>query len=126
MRLFGRLVTATILLILCCPILASIEDQASQRVGFLAVTVSLGDGHMPLTSAFVFVRGYRPMYKGDSSTVLTQTKDGYFETSLAPGIYDVFVSDAEAIPTCKRVTIVAGRVEHYGVNFTPDLEHLEK
>jgi hypothetical protein len=126
MRSVGLLVRLAIVLLLCCPIVASVDDQAAQRVGFLAVSVSIGDGHMPLTSAFVFVRGYRPVYHGESSAVLTQTKDGYFETSLPPGLYDVFVSDADALPACKRVAIVAGQVEHYGVNFKVDEEHLEK
>ena len=114
----------TVLLLLCCSVAASGNDP-SQKDGFLAVTVSLED-RTPLTSAFVFVRGYRHVYRGELSTVLTQTKNSVFENSLPPGVYDVFVSHAGTLPTCKRVVIVAGQLAEFNANLKLDMEHLEK
>jgi len=91
MRCVRHVFTLAILLFLCCSIASSVDNQADQRVGFLTVTVSIGDGHTPLKSAFVLVRGYRPVYKGESAVALKQSMYGYFETSVPPSIYDVLV-----------------------------------
>ena len=126
MRSIGRSTRLAILMVLCCQIAALGNGQTAQKDGLLSVTVSLQDTHVPLTSAFVFVRGYRPVYLGESSSVLRQVKDGVFATSLPPGLYDVFVSVSGTFPTCKRVAIVAGEVEHYEADLKPDFAHLEK
>ena len=126
MRSIGRSIRLTIPMLFCCQIVALGNGQTAQKDGFLSVTVSLQDTHVPLTSAFVFVRGYRQVYLGESSSVLRQVKDGVFATSLPPGIYDVFVSDVGTIPICKRVVIVTGEGEHYDANLKVDFAHLEK
>jgi hypothetical protein len=115
-----------LLLLLYQPIIVFGANKDEQRVGFLAVTVTTGDDQGPSRDAFVFVRGYRPVYHGESSTVLKPTADGFSETSLPPGFYDVFVSEVSFPPMCKRVGIVAGKIEHYTANLKLDQEHLEQ
>jgi hypothetical protein len=114
-----------LLLLLYRPITVSGASK-DERVGFLAVTVTTGDDQGPAKNAFVLVRGYRPVYNGESSTVLKPTADGFFETSLPPGFYDVFVSEVSSLPMCKRVEIVPGKIEHYTANLKADEEHLEQ
>jgi hypothetical protein len=57
---------------------------------------------------------------------MSQTKEGVFGASLPPGVYDVFVSDAGALPMCGRVAIVAGQREVFYANLKLDLAHMEK
>ena len=97
-----------------------------QKDGFLAVIVTLGEARTPLTSASVFVRGYRHVYLGDLSSSLEQTKPGVFGAALPEGVYDVFVSDAGTLPICRRVAIVSGHREDIYANLKLDMEHMEK
>jgi len=108
----------------CLALLPVAGGQDSQRVGFLAVTVTVGGDHFPAVHAFVAVRGYPPTSK--EVIALTPTKDGFFETSLPPGIYDVFVSEDSTFPACKRVKVAAGDIAHYEANLTVDIASLEK
>lgn len=122
----GWISRSLILLLLCCQIVVSGSGQASPGVGFLAIAVTIGDDRVPATSAYVFVRAYRPVYNGESSMVPRASHDGYFETALAPGIYDIFVSEVSSLPLCKRVEIVTGQTEHYTANLKIDHDHLEQ
>lgn len=125
MHSMGQLTRLAVLLLLCCSAAASGDDRTPKE-GFLAVTVTLGADRIPLTDASVSVRGYRHVYMGDLSAVLSQTKDGVFGASLPPGVYDVFISHAAAYPVCMRVAIVAGEREVFYANLKFDMEHMEK
>jgi hypothetical protein len=57
MRSIGQFIRLTLLLLLCCPLVASGNGQAARGDGLLSVNVSLEETHVPLTSSFVFVRG---------------------------------------------------------------------
>jgi hypothetical protein len=115
-----------LLLFLHLPIVSEANEKDEPRVGFLAVSVTIGTDQGPSKNAFVLVRGYRPGYPGESSTILKPTADGFFETPLPPGLYDVFVSEVSSLPMCKRVEIVPGKIEHYTVNLKADEEHLQQ
>ena len=106
--------------------LGSRAHQAEQKLGFLVISVTSGENKAPARGVFVSLRGYRPVFRGESSAVLEPTLDGYFEVALSPGLYDVFVSRGDLLPMCKRVEVVAGQKERYAANLTIDDAHLEK
>lgn len=115
-----RRVRWLVVLMLVSPIIV----VSSQTEGRLVVSVTIGDDKQPYSNAVVYVRGYRPQYNGETSTILQASQKGRFEASLPPGLYDIFVSDASSIPMCKRVEIVANETEHYTASLTADVEHL--
>ena len=78
--------------------LGSQAHQVEQKLGFLVVSVTSGENKAPARGVFVSLRGYRPVLRGESSTVLDPTLDGYFEVALPPGLYDVFVSRGDLLP----------------------------
>lgn len=121
----ARCAMGLVLLLLFCHPIAGLR-QTEQKLGFLIINVTDGENKSPSRGVFVFLRSYRPVFRGESSTILEPTFDGHFETALLPGLYDVFVSRADLLPTCRRVQIVAGQTEHYTANLTIDGEHLEK
>ena len=58
----------------------------------------------PIVKAFVLV--HQPEGKKD---FIVKVSNGKFELSLAPGLYDVFVSASGFAPTCQRIKISAGQ-----------------
>jgi hypothetical protein len=125
MRSVGPFIRLIIFLLLSYAVPASGDDRQA-RDGFLAVTVTRGEERSPESRADVFVHGYRPVYLGELSALLSQTKEGVCEASLAPGIYDVFISSPSMLPTCTRVVIVAGQRQVFYENRKLDIEHMEK
>jgi hypothetical protein len=124
MRIIGWFLRSSALFFICFLLVKPVTSQPSSDVGFLAISVTTGDDQGPSSSAFVLVRGYRPVFNGESSTMLKATHDGFFETRLPPGVYDIFVSEVSSVPMCKRVEIVGGNIEHYTANLKLDNEHL--
>ena len=90
MRSVGPFIRLIIFLLLSYAVPASGDDRQA-RDGFLAVTVTRGEERSPESRADVFVHGYRPVYLGELSALLSQRKEGVCEASPAPGIYDVFI-----------------------------------
>ena len=60
------------------------------------------------------------------SVLLKATKDGQYEASLKPGLYDVFVSEATSTPRCRRVEIRAGETECWTLKLEIDEVYLDK
>jgi hypothetical protein len=110
-----------VLLILCMPCGSPGVTQASQQ-GKLVVRVLLGMNDTPARDAFVYVRGYLP---GELSTAVSPIRDGWFEISLQPGLYDVFVGEADVLPMCKRIEIKANDTKVYTARPKMDEEHLQ-
>jgi len=67
----------------------------------------------PIAKAFVLV--HQPEGKKD---FIVKVSNGKFELSLAPGLYDVFVSASGFAPACKRIKISAGQ----SAGFNPRLQ----
>ncbi len=72
--------------------------------GKLTGQVSDATANAPIVKAFVLV--HQPEGKKD---FIVKVSNGKFELSLAPGLYDVFVSASGFAPTCQRIRISAGQ-----------------
>lgn len=101
-----------------CPIFG--VDQASPE-GKLVVLALLGDDNAPSKDAFVYVRGYL----GQPSIAVSPSRVGWFEISLHPGLYDVFVSEGSSLPMCRRFEVKANETKVYHAKLEPDDDHLE-
>ena len=100
-------------------------QQPLQGTGTLIVRVFIGDNNSPSRDAFVYVRGYtRPVYK-EVSVMPDKLREGWFELSLQPGLYDVFISEGSSLPMCRRVEIKAGRTRFYTAKLEADEDHLQ-
>ncbi len=100
-------------------------QQPLQGTGTLIVRVFIGDNNSPSRGAFVYVRGYRrPVYK-EESVIPDKVREGWFELSLQPGLYDVFISEGSSLPMCRRVEIHAGKTKFYTAKLEADEDHLE-
>jgi hypothetical protein len=94
-----------------------------EKDGTLVVLVTWGDAdHSPATNVYVEAHGYVPKYNSKKSFVLSSSLAGRYETSLPPGVYDVFVSDSNSVPACKRVLINAGSTTSWTLR--PELDHI--
>jgi len=82
-------------------------QPAAEENGTLIVLVTWGDiNNTPAND--VYIEAYTSSAKvHDRSTyILTQVRPGHYESSLPPGVYDVFVSEGNSVPRCKRVLIL--------------------
>jgi len=103
------------------------ESQLAEKDGRLVVIVTWGDiANTPARNVTVEVHGYVPKYPSDRSVLLRASQEGRYEASLAPGLYDVFVSEGTSTPRCKRLEIGAGEVKYWTLKLEIDEEHLDK
>jgi hypothetical protein len=81
-------------------------DQPRQNDGKLVVIVTWGDvDNTPATNVIVEVVGHALPGSWGKTVLLKASKDGQYEVSLEPGIYDVFVSEPGSMPRCRRLAI---------------------
>ncbi|HKV79146.1 MAG TPA: hypothetical protein VJP02_13440 [Candidatus Sulfotelmatobacter sp.] len=104
-------------------------DQPEGKDGRLVVIVTWGDtDNTPATNVIVEVHGYTRGLKSppETPTLLKPSKDGRYEASLQPGIYDVFVSEATSGPRCKRLQVTAGLTNYWTLKLEIDDVYLQK
>jgi hypothetical protein len=95
--------------------------------GKLIVLVTWADSYStPATNVYVEAHGYVPKYSSVKSFVLKSSLPGRYETSLPPGVYDVFVSDDISVPSCKRVLIKTGSTTSWALQPELDRVYIEK
>lgn len=116
-------------LVLLLGLLASgkATDTAPVKDGTLVVLVTWGDvDNTPATD--VYVEAYGFVRKDDSwkSFPLKISHPGRYETSLPPGVYDVFVSEATSIPRCRRMLIGADATGYWTLKLEHDDVYLQK
>jgi len=88
---------------------ASEGDQQSEKDGTLVVLVTWGDvDNTPANDVYIEAHGFVWKYHSEKSFVLKSSTAGRYETSLPPGVYDVFVSEGTSEPRCRRMRIVGG------------------
>ena len=123
MRSEKWMVPMFVIFALCLISLTSAAHQASQenKSGKLVVRALIGDNNTPSKDAFVYIRGNL----GQPSTALSPTRDGWFEISLKPGLYDVFVSEGSSLPMCKRIEVKPNYTKMYTAKLEADDDHLE-
>lgn len=88
--------------------------RPSEKDGTLAVFVTWGDlDNTRATNVYVEAYGFVRKYGSHKSFVLKTTGAGQYETSLPPGVYDVFVSEGTSEPRCRRILIGPGLTSHW-------------
>jgi hypothetical protein len=80
-----------------------------EKDGTLVVLVTWGDvENTPAKGVYVEAYGYVVKSDAYKSFVSTMVRDGRYEVSLPPGVYDIFVSDGSSEPRCRRMRIMPG------------------
>jgi len=103
--------------------------QSVGENGRLVVLVTWGDlDNTPAQNVIVEVHGYVAGLQSPpvAPVALKPVKDGQYEASLQPGLYDVFVSEGTSIPRCTRFRIEAGVTKTWTLKLEIDHEHLQQ
>ena len=104
-------------------------NPPSDKDGQLIVNVTWGDSdNTPAQNVIVEAHGYTFGLKSppEKPTLLRPTRDGKYEASLQPGVYDIFVSEATSVPRCRRVLIKAGESKYWTLKLEIDDVYLNK
>jgi hypothetical protein len=100
-------------------------DRRSDNNGKIIVIVTFGDiDNTPADHVNVQVHGYGFNYSPQESILLKASKDGQYEASLQPALYDVFVSESGSEPRCRRLEVKAGRTTYWTLKLEIDDAHL--
>ena len=95
--------------------------QKDEKDGTLVVLVTWGDlDNTPATNVYIEAHGFVPKYRSEKSFVLKSLRDGQYEATLPPAVYDVFVSDGTSEPRCRRVLIRPGLTETWTLKLKID------
>ncbi len=124
MKTIVRLVGLLFFLLFCSDIVVPQVERTMQKNGSLVVTVVSGDDYTRTDNVFVYARGYVPKYPGGTSVALKETHPGWYEASLTPGLYDIFVSESTSLPRCRRVEIRADKIKFWSLKLEIDEDHL--
>lgn len=85
------------------------STQPTDKDGKLVVLVTYGDvDNTPAVNVYVEASGFMRKDGSRRSFVLNSAQAGRYETSLPPGVYDVFVSEGTSEPRCRRMLIRPG------------------
>jgi hypothetical protein len=96
-------------------------SQVSQKNGTLVVKVTAGDiDNTPANDVYVEAYGFVEQYDSMKSFILKRSHDGQYETSLPPGIYNVFVSESLSVPRCRRLGIRPGLTTYWTLKLEVD------
>jgi hypothetical protein len=95
--------------------------------GTIVVLVTWGDiGNTPANDVYVEAHGYVEKDKAEKSFVFTMARAGRYEVTIPPGVYDVFVSEGNSEPRCKRVLVVSGRTGYWTLKLETDAVFTQK
>jgi hypothetical protein len=84
-------------------------SRPQEKDGTLTVLVTWGDvDNTPANDVYIEAHGFVWKYHSEKSFVLKSSTAGRYETSLSPGVYDVFVSEGTSEPGCRRMRIREG------------------
>ncbi len=109
-------------LIFCYLVSVARTQPANRNSGILTGDIADGIEGAPIPSAFVLVHGGG----GRPDAVVKLDRTARFSVSLAPGNYDIFVAAEGFAPTCRRVSVVAGRTTRYAPRLKANEETLEQ
>ena len=100
---------------------------SAEKDGTLVVLVTWGDiDNTPANDVYVEAYGFVRKYNTSKSFVLKMSNAGRYESSLPPGVYDVFVSEGTSIPRCRRVLITPGLIGYWTLKLEIDDVYTEK
>lgn len=89
--------------------------------GQLAGTATDAVEGVPIPYAYVVIHADGR----EKDTVVKVNSRGKFVFSLDPGLYDVLVTAAGFVPTCKKLEITRGKTTEFDTRLKPDEEHLQ-
>ncbi|HVC48504.1 MAG TPA: hypothetical protein VND90_14790 [Terracidiphilus sp.] len=90
--------------------------------GDLRALITWGDmDNTPAKGAYVEAYGYVASAKSMHSFVFKMLEAGRYEVSLPRGLYDVFISDGNSLPTCRRMRVTSGEVKVWTVKLKNDM-----
>jgi hypothetical protein len=124
-----RLLSSSVLLLLALLPTQSVNqrDRPDGDDGTLVVLVTWGDDNStPAGGVYIEAHGFVWRYQSKKSFVLKGSVAGRYETSLPPGVYDVFVSDGGSEPRCRRVRIKQGLTETWTLKLEIDQVYTER
>jgi hypothetical protein len=125
MKTSVRVVGLLFFLLFCSDVVVPQVERTTQKNGRLVVIVVIGDDYTRAHNVFIYAHGYLPDgYPGETSLALKETQAGWYEASLAPGLYDVFVSEGTSLPRCTRVEIKADKMKFWSLKLETDDDHL--
>jgi len=80
--------------------------QIAGQTGTLIVLVTWGDvDNTPADDVYIEAHSSTSKSSAPASYVLKKVRAGDYESTLPPGIYDVFVSEGSSVPRSRRVQI---------------------
>jgi hypothetical protein len=104
-----------------------ITGQHPGKDGALVVLVTWGDiNNTPANDVYVEAYGFVDKYDANKSFVLKMSRAGQYEASIPPGIYDVFISEGESVPRCRRVLIRPEMTTYWTLKLEQDDVYMNK
>ena len=101
--------------------------RPAEEDGTLVVLVTWGDDdNTPANDVYIEAHGFVWKYHSEKYFVLTSSTAGRYETSLPPGVYDVFVSEGTSEPRCRRMRIRQGLTDTWALKLDVDQVYTEK
>jgi hypothetical protein len=101
--------------------------RPAEKDGTLVVLVTWGDAdNTRANDVYVEAHGFVRKYNSEKSFVLHSSTAGRYETSLPPGVYDVFVSEGTSEPRCRRMRIREGLGGSWTLKLELDEVYTEK
>jgi len=101
--------------------------QVAAGSGTLIVLVTWGDiNNTPANDVYIEAHTSSAKSLEPASYVLKQVRAGRYESTLPPGIYDVFISEGNSVPRCKRVQIRPKYQTYWTVKLEDDDVYMNK
>lgn len=123
-----RLLSGFLFLLAVLPTLSvNHGGRPAEEDGTLVVLVTWGDDdNTPANDVYIEAHGFVWKYHSEKSFVLKSSTAGRYETSLPPGVYDVFVSEGTSEPRCRRMRVRQGLTDTWTLKLEVDKVYTEK
>lgn len=110
------------IVIFCCLMGRAQTKSDTSHPGILSGDVADAFENAPIPGAVVFLRR-----QGKREIIPVELDSGgKFESSLEPGLYDIFVAANGFTPACKVVSIEPDKKIQFSPRLAPDLEHMQQ
>ena len=115
-----------IVLLLAFPVTGKTQNNSDSN-GALVVFVTLGDlDNTPAANVFIEAHSVGSEHGSEKPFVLKMSHEGRYAAPLAPGVYDVFASEGDSQPACKRVLIKTGSTTQWTLKMKVDYVYTDK
>jgi hypothetical protein len=97
------------------------------EAGTIVVLVTWGDiNNTPANDVYIEAHGYVVKDRTEKSFSFKMVRAGRYEATIPPGVYDVFVSEGNSEPRCKRVLVASKRTGYWTLKLENDEVFIEK